>query len=968
MKVARKTKKNPDSEPLAKVPAGIKKILDKGRNSALILFEEKDLGPAPEGEFIISARRDDSKTFNIRIAESRLDVYSSPHRLDLSKINRLSPLRQLSPVKKGFEDLPGGRILDSLGMFEFWDLSQSEILRFFVGLTDSFASFFKNFTVNPKKSLKIKMDSAKTDSSPALSALAELSLVRLTKDFIDFFYQIYLFFYKLSLLGYLKVMKLLGRDEVVFLPGRKTESRQNDGMSALERMIALDQAPTIVDLLKPAGSDEKFKVIKPSLSRKEVRHRYQDNNFLRRAPVINIQPPAYEWPKESFGWDIGNFTFSPQVLKPLAVFCGLLIALVSSVKVMSYVGEVYQAKGRVLGEAEQAMQNIDQAGTGLKAFDLASAKAKFEAAGHNFVSAKEQLGDIKSFITVLAEIAPAQNTFKSGTNLIDMGEHLASAADYLLGGIEQASDESDLSLTSRVKNFSLGIAPALDELVLAQKNSENIGTSHLPDEYKDKFLKLKASLPLAVESLRQLQESADFGAKVLGDNELKRYLLIFQNDNELRATGGFMGSYALVDFKGGKIEKIVLPAGGTYDTRRDFNELLAPPQPLQLINSRWEFQDSNWWPDFPTSAKNMKFFYEKAGNPTVDGVFAINSSFFGELLKITGPIALPEYGKTITAANFESELQKSIELEAKEKNKPKKILTEMAPLVLEKLMATGPDQIFNLAETISSGLERKDIQLYLTAPDLQSFVAKNNWSGELAKSSGDYLAVNATNIGGGKTDEVIKQKIYHRTEITPEGKVLDKLLIERRHIGPTDEIFTNLANNSYLRVYVPLGSKLVTAAGFDGFPADKFKTIDEKLKYKPELQAENSAAVDPSSGTKVYEENGKTVFANWSVLAPQESQDLLLVYELPFTVGIGNKTGNLFKMAANFFSPEVSAYSFNFQKQSGRSQDELVKEIIYPENLDVKISYPEISRQEKGQLLFESLTDTDKNFVLGFTK
>jgi hypothetical protein len=965
--VARKTKNNPVDEPVKKVSSGIRKILDKGRNSALILFEEKDPGQVISQEFVISARRDESKTFNIRIAESRLDVYSSPHLLDLSKVNKLTPLRFLPETKSSFSDLPGGQLLEDWGMFEFWDLKQSEILKFFGGVGDNVALFFRNLSTRPDNSLKIKADPSKSSGQTAGNTISELSLVKLLKDFADFYYQIYLFFYKLAWLAYLQVMRLVGRDEVVFLPDKKPEKLT--GAAALEKMIALDQAPTIAELLKPtAESEEKFKIIKSSLSRKEIKERYQQDNFLRRAPVVNIQPPARSWPKESIGWDIGNFTFSAKFLKPLAIFCGLLIALTSSIKVMSYIGDIYQAKGRVLGEAELALQNIDQAETGLKAFDLAAAKVKFEAAGRNFVSAKEQLNGIKSSITVLAEIAPAQNTFKSGTNIIDLGEHLANAANYLLSGIEQASDQSDLSLSSRVKNFSLEIAPALDELVLAQKNSENIGTSHLPGEYKDKFLKLKASLPLAVDSLRQLQESADFGVKVLGDNDLKRYLLIFQNDNELRATGGFMGSYALVDFKNGQIVKITLPSGGTYDTRHDFNELLAPPQPLQLINNRWEFQDSNWWPDYPTSAQNMKFFFEKAGGPTVDGVFAINSSFFGELLKITGPIALSEYGKTITADNFEIELQKSIELEAKEKNKPKKILTEMAPLVLEKLMAVSPDQIFTLAEIIDSGLDRKDVQLYLTAPELQSFVAKNNWSGELTQTDGDYLAVNCVNIDGGKTDSVIKQKIYHRTEITAEGRVLDKLLIERRHLGPTDEIFTDWVNNSYLRVYVPLGSKLVTAAGFDSFSSDKYKTIDEKLKYKPELEAENSAVIDQTSGTKIYTENGKTVFANWSILAPQESHDLLLVYELPFTVGFSSKPKNLFRMAANVFSPEILPYSFSFQKQSGRSQDDLIKEVAYPKDFNLKIAYPEIGNQEAGQLLFEAKTDTDKNFVLGFVK
>lgn len=962
---------------VVKLPSGLKKILDKSRKTAVVLFDEADQGDwldSRQQEFIISARAEDTKTFNITIAESQLDVYRSPHLLNLSKANKVAGMFS-RPVAKEFtyRDLPAGNILEKLGAFEFWDFDQSEVLSFFRDSYFRFSIFLKSLANQPAISPKLPAEYARQNQA----VWRELSLVRGWYFLADFFRRCRFYFYRLTWPAYLLFWRLIGKDETVWLSDKKPTGK-NSNSALIDRIIAAGESPTIAELLKPQNSSvsaavaapqDKFKIIRPAPSRKEIEDKYLRSPFLRRGLVANPQPPHIAWPKESWSWDFGNFIFSTKTLKPLAVFCGVLIALVSSVKIVSYVGDLGLAKGRVMGEAEQALSSINQAQADLKGLDFNAAQADFQSAGRNFVSAKKQLEEIKSFVTVLAEIAPAQNTFKSGTNLIDLGENLASAANHLLFGISQVTEISDLSLSSRIKNLSLELEPAIADMLAAQKNIGNIGLTHLPEDNKEKFLQLKSALPLAISSLKQLRDSTDFVAKVLGDKELKRYLLVFQNDNELRATGGFMGSFALIDFKNGQIEKITLPAGGTYDMIRDFNELLAPPQPLQLISDRWGFQDSNWWPDFPTSAENIKYFYEKANGPTVDGVIAINSSFLGRLLEVTGPINLPEYGKTINAVNFEEELQKSIELEAKEKNKPKKILTELAPLILDKLLNVTPDNIFTLAEVGSLGLRQKEIQMYFTNADLQSFAAGNNWTGELSQVSGDYLSVNSTNIGGGKTDTVIKQKIYHQSEIQPDGRVIDKLLIERRNIGPTDDIFTTIANNSYLRIYVPAGSKLLSAAGFKGFSSDKYKKIDEKLSYKEELANENSAVVDELSGTKVYEENGKTVFANWSVLGPQKSKDLLLVYELPFRVNLGNNArANILKMAANVFTPELAAYSFNFQKQSGRTDDELNFSLVYPSDANLKLVSPDPQAKAGNQLIFETKTDTDKSFVFGFTK
>lgn len=951
-----------------KIDRGIKKILEPSRGMALVSFVNKkevklnkkqlELGKkslkTAKKEVIIPLKNNQIKSFSIRLAENELDVYRSPHLLNLSEVGRKRG-GQLAKAetKTSYLGWPGGKFLEKYGILRFWDLGESEIINWFRRGSERAVLLSKKAQARPKISSKLPSQiNSRLADRPAWE---DLSLVQLVLFFADLYFSIYL-----------AIRKLFGRDETFWLTAPKPTVTES-GQTAIDKLFISSDGPTIAEIIKSGQQQEKFKILS-SRSRKEIREKYLQDNFNRKGVVINGQKPSVSWPKSSLFWDIGNLAFSSKAIKATAIFFGILIALTSSVKVASYWDTIMQTKGSVMGEAEQAINSVMTAEAGLKKMDFESARNDFAKANGNFVSAKNRLDDIKSFITVLAEVAPAQNTYKSGTNLIEMGEHLSLAAQTLLQGLTQASTDSSLSLASRIKNLAVELKPAVTEMELALKNSQNIGLNHLPSEHQEKFIKLKNSLPDAVLGLRQLRDSANFAVNVLGERGLKRYLLVFQNDNELRATGGFMGSFALVDFKNGKIEKVVIPEGGTYDLRAGFNQKMAPPKALSLLNNNvWEFQDSNWWPDFPTSAQNVKWFYEKSGGPSIDGVIAINSSFLGKLLTVTGPIDLPQYGKKIGADNFELELQKSIELEATEKTKPKKILGELSPILLERLLNVEPKDIFNLAEAFAGGLSAKEIQMYFADNELQQFALSNNWGGSsVAKSGQDYLQVVSTNIGGGKTDNVIKQKIYHHAEIQNDGSVIVSVLLERNHFGPTDNFFTQQSNNSYLRFYVPLGSELIKAVGFDQIAPDKFKTPETGYVTKSELAQENSARADQESGTNVYTENGKTVFANWSILSKQKSKEVLLVYRLPFKISPAVDK-SLVEKVASTFAEQAVPYIFDFDKQAGRNNDELVSQISFPSNMSVRFNLPEQAERQQGSITSKTTTITDKLFVLGFS-
>jgi hypothetical protein len=298
--------------------------------------------------------------------------------------------------------------------------------------------------------------------------------------------------------------------------------------------------------------------------------------------------------------------------------------------------------------------------------------------------------------------------------------------------------------------------------------------------------------------------------------------------------------------------------------------------------------------------------------------------------------------------------------------------------LLDKIFNIQSKDFLGLAGAISNGLDQKDIQIYMKDSQMASFVKKNNWDGSQGQPQFDYLDVVATNIGGGKTDGVINQDIYHKAEVQADGSVVDKVLISRQNFGPVDSYFTILPNRDYIRVYVPQGSKLISAAGFSGVPANLFKKPEDYLKDDLRLASENSASVDQASGVKTYDENGKTVFANWSIVKPGETRDIVLTYQLPnklifqTTTPIVQPENFWTKIKSVFVSQETVAsqpetvYSLLWQKQSGRDGDKFLSTLIYPDVWQLKSVYPEGLAGGSGEVKIQVTSTEDLFYLAGF--
>ncbi len=430
----------------------------------------------------------------------------------------------------------------------------------------------------------------------------------------------------------------------------------------------------------------------------------------------------------------------------------------------------------------------------------------------------------------------------------------------------------------------------------------------------------------------QLSLMGEFFLHILTDPTEKNYLIFFQNNQEIRPTGGFLGSFLFVSIKNGKIERMELPSGGTYDLNGQLKHLIFSPEPLRVINARWECQDMNWFFDFPTSAKKMKECYEEARGETIDGVLVFNASLLPPFISLLGDIEDPSTGKILTSENILSFLTARIEIESYARSEaPKQVLQDLLPRIIERVHAFSFQEYQGVLKLFFDGLMRREIQMYVEDASFQKLITQLGWSGTMLRTEGDYLAVVHSNIGGEKTDGVIHEDIVETTLIEEDGTIVDTVNITRSHRGQLGDLFTGVVNTDYVRVYVPFGSTFLSGTGFDSEPLfEENRDTYLYVKDKDISHIESSSWIDPESGTKIYDELGKTVFANWMILEPGETKTTTLRYRLPYKLPFVSMEKDFISRIFHPEKDDLLPYNFYLQRQSGMEQQTFRKEIEYP--------------------------------------
>ncbi|MFZ5424799.1 MAG: DUF4012 domain-containing protein [Patescibacteria group bacterium] len=446
------------------------------------------------------------------------------------------------------------------------------------------------------------------------------------------------------------------------------------------------------------------------------------------------------------------------------------------------------------------------------------------AAGKEFAVVIEPFAD-----AVGLKVAPKNSEVTESTDSVELTD------------AEQASLNEEPEELSLAEAFStwIGVMPAvaddldgvIAELTLVGDELEQVDPNRYPEQVRgiyvrDTIEQAQAALSQLNEYAPDLKRALTIVPGILGvDTGEKRYMIIMQNDKELRATGGFWTFISTF-----KINNALLSSDFTSYNSYYVDDVLNtidaihtfPTVPdayaRHLKVERMFARDANVSPDLPTSVDQFMEFWELAQPlapsqiKSVDGVFTIDTKVLEELLEVTGPVTVN--GVTYTHENVVLELERLASLTLREQVNRKQILGDMMEAMLVNVFESNSNLWPKIIEKGVDLAVRKHISGYLFDPEAQALLERYGFANVIVNNvSGDYAYVVQTNLGGDKTNWFVNKEITHTLE-QENGRWVRTVKVSYNYPQPSAEYGPFIKRfRDWVRVYVPLGSELIEING-----------------------------------------------------------------------------------------------------------------------------------------------------------
>lgn len=499
------------------------------------------------------------------------------------------------------------------------------------------------------------------------------------------------------------------------------------------------------------------------------------------------------------------------------------------------VAETDQARNQLLAGAHL----LKTSGLGLTKEEAAQATADFSGAEAHFTHVHQSLTGSR-LIGVFGGLPFSSPQVKAATDLSEIGIHASRSGQILVGVIASAlppapAKATAISPSEKALSILAALDPKLPELT-AELNQIAAIRARIPSKgllpqlsnavaQFDKKLDL-ATIQTAITTLRA-DEAALRG--LLGADGARSYLVLNQDPAELRATGGFIGSVGFLNFDKGKMAPFVPVDIYSIDWNSLGQSWLGPPGTKTHVDlpppireafptvASLELRDSNWSPDFPTSAKQAESLLEKETRlqghvQQVHGVIALDPYFIASLLKITGPVTVPETGQEVRADNFFATTLLNVQLN--QTTTHKSFLSQAAKAILPKVLALPASRYPELLQAVGAGCEDRSLQAYFDDAAVEKLVADHHCSGAVLPLTGDGAMVVVSNLGGNKDDFYLNRNYALDIAMNADGSARHTLRVHfygLTHVHPL--LTAYLPYQGWLRVLLPPSSRVVSTAG-----------------------------------------------------------------------------------------------------------------------------------------------------------
>lgn len=531
--------------------------------------------------------------------------------------------------------------------------------------------------------------------------------------------------------------------------------------------------------------------------------------------------------------------------------------------------------------------------------DLATAKSELDKTKSALADANSTYQAVKplTYVPLLgAYLMDGQRVMNASSKGIEVGELVIKAIEpyaELMGFTGALSSDPALATAEDriifVAETVEKLAPEMDTISAKLKEIDSeiqgINENRYPVSIqgmalRENITQAKSTVSGLASSLQNFQPIVKLLPDLLGNPEPRQYLLLFQNDAELRPTGGFLTAYATLKITKGKIEPGI--SEDIYTLDNGFKKKVPAPDPIKKylpLVYQWNLRDMNLSPDFKVSMDTFTMhMQDSTAKPEYDAIIAIDTEVPVRILKVLGPIGVSGYGGKFSAENDPRcdcpqviyELENIITKPTYEIREGRKsILGPLMNSMLANMMGSPKAKWAEFFNIFVESIEQKHLLMYFKDENKQLAAEALGAAGRIsAYTSGDYLHINDSNFAGAKSNLFVESEVTQEITVNEDGSATKKLTLTYKNPRKGDncnleagQLCLNGVLRSWTRLYVPKGSTLKSGRGFE-------------------------------ADMETSEDLGYTVLEGFFTLAPQSVKKL----EVEYTIPAGTVQGDDYKL------------------------------------------------------------------------
>jgi len=623
---------------------------------------------------------------------------------------------------------------------------------------------------------------------------------------------------------------------------------------------------------------------------------------------------------------------------------------------------------RIQGLARSATQRLAQLQEALTSPSLAFPGEGLTALRQDLAAAEEDLAALKAeaerFGPLVPRFAAGADELRAAPPVLEVGLEVVRATRRTLEGLEPLAEtlarrrSGLVSLSTLDAEMASALEAGAPRFIQAREGlarAQSIDARTLPPRLAAALKDLDVAAPRLEASLKLALAGPALARRLLGLERPRTFLVLAQNTQELRPTGGFLSGVWLMTVDRGRVTQLTF--FNSPDVDGHLLQFPEPPRSLVITQwgGIWPFRESNWVPDFPTAARYAREAFRRGQGEQVDDVIAVDEVAVRNLVEALGSVTLQYTGERITASNVLEKLEYGMSLRYWSPPEsptlpPKKVLMKS---LLESILLRL-DQGVSLLEggkavlSVLQGLEEKHILLDAGEPSLKSQLRAYQWDGAVVQGEGDYLLVTDTNVGFDKMNASVTQALDYGVSIGEDGRVTARLTVpypnpSRKPVTTCQQQLTLVSDIrewkegcywDLLRVYVPEGSKLL-GTSFLPFPEGSLVA-----RFGPELASTWSVVGDVAWG--------RQEFSHFFVVRPGQTRAVRFEYVLP--------EGTLQRQGDQWH------YSLFVQKQPGTRSIPLVFTILAPPSMIAKVTAPYSNPAAGDSVRITAALSTDRQF------